>query len=161
MWLAGIDRDNALIRQLAEGKDIEIDPASAPPALLAGPPELSPQRDRIDDAQAFTDIAVPRSHPHSRARLYYNLGNARVRQAFSLIEKGDLDQAVSAVGLAKNNYRQTLRLEPGNWDAKHNLDVAQRLVRDLPRGDGEDKEPQTDKAKPLWTDLPGQPRGLP
>jgi mxaK protein len=155
------DRDNSVIRQLAAGKDIEVDPAAAPARLLAARQYFLLQFDRIGDAQIFTDAAASRGDPHSQARLHYNLGSARVRQAFSLIEKGDLDKAVSIVGLAKNNLRQALRLEPGLWDAKHNLYVAQRLVRDLPRGEGGEEETPSEKAKPLWTDLPGQPRGLP
>jgi mxaK protein len=162
IWtLAGIERTNAAIRQLAAGKDIEADPAAAPPALIAARQHFLLTHDRINDAQIFTEAAAPRCDAAAQARLFYNLGNGRVRQAIALIEKGDTGQAVSIVLIAKDSLRRALRLAPGNWEAKYNLDVAQRLVRDLPRGEGEENDTPKDKEKPLWTDLPGQPRGLP
>uniref|UniRef100_Q07LW7 MxaK protein n=1 Tax=Rhodopseudomonas palustris (strain BisA53) TaxID=316055 RepID=Q07LW7_RHOP5 len=156
-------RRNAVIAQLAEGRDVAVDPATAPDALLLARHHFLIVHDRLDDAQIFAEIAMPRTAPQVRAQLLYNLGNARVRQAFAYIENADLDRAASAIGLAKANFRQALGLEPQNWNLKHNLDVAQRLVRDLPRdaASDDDEPPPSDKAKPLWSDLPGLPRGLP
>lgn len=158
-----IGRHNAVIAQLAEGRDVAVDPAAAPDALLLARHHFLIVHDRLDDAQIFAEIAMPRAAPHVRAQLLYNLGNARVRQAFAYIENADLDRAASAIGLAKANFRQALGIEPQNWNLKHNLDVAQRLVRDLPRdaASDDDEPPPSDKAKPLWSDLPGLPRGLP
>lgn len=158
-----IRRQNAVIAQLAEGKDVAIDPATASDALRMARHHFLLAHDLVEEAQIFADIAAPRAAPHVRTLLLYNLGNARVRQAFDYIEKGDLDRAASAIGLAKANYRQALHIEPQNWDLKHNLDVAQRLVRDLPRASvsEDDEPPPSEKAKPLWSDLPGVPRGLP
>ncbi|MBB5047140.1 mxaK protein [Rhodopseudomonas rhenobacensis] len=156
-------RQNAVIAQLADGRDVAVDPAAAPDALLLARHHFLIVHDQLDEAQIFAEIAAPRASPHIRALLLYNLGNARVRQAFGYIETADLDRAASAIGLAKANYRQALGIEPQNWNLKHNLDVAQRLVRDLPRGSAseEDDPPPGEKAKPLWSDLPGLPRGLP
>ncbi len=156
-------RDNAVIAQLTEGRDVAVDPATAPDALRLARHHFLIAHDQLDDAQIFAEIAAPRAAPHARTLLLYNLGNARVRQAFSYIEKGDLDRAASAIGLAKANYRQALHIEPQNWNLKHNFDVAQRLVRDLPRESAseDDEPPAPEKAKPLWSDLPGVPRGLP
>lgn len=158
-----IRRQNAVIAQLAEGRDVAIDPATASDALRMARHHFLLAHDLVEEAQIFADIAAPRAAPHVRTLLLYNLGNARVRQAFDYIEKGDLDRAASAIGLAKANYRQALHIEPQNWDLKHNLDVAQRLVRDLPRASvsEDDEPPPSEKAKPLWSDLPGVPRGLP
>jgi mxaK protein len=154
---------NGAVAQLMEGRDVEVDPLTAPDALRLARQYFLIVHDQIEDAQIFTDIAMPRADTHIRTLLLYNLANARVRQAFAYIENGDLDRAGSAIGLAKANYRQALHLEPQNWNLKHNLDVAQRLVRDLPRASEADDEelPPSKKAKPLWTDLPGLPRGLP
>ncbi|ABD87472.1 hypothetical protein [Rhodopseudomonas palustris] len=157
------NRQNAVVAQLADGRDVAVDPATAPDALLLARHHFLIVHDQLDEAQIFAEIAIPRAAPHVRALLLYNLGNARVRQAFGYIENADLDRAASSIGLAKANYRQALGIEPQDWNLKHNLDVAQRLVRDLPRGSAseEDEPPPTDKAKPLWSDLPGLPRGLP
>jgi len=156
-------RQNAIIAQLMEGHDVAVDPATAPDTLRLARQYFLIVHDLLEEAQVFADIAVPQAAPHVRTLLLYNLGNARVRQAFDLIEKSDLDRAGSAIGLAKANYRHGLRIEPQNWNLKHNLDVAQRLVRDLPRASASenDEPPPTENAKPLWSDLPGVPRGLP
>jgi mxaK protein len=156
------DRQNRTIVQLERGFDLPADPSSSPCALSFARQYFLLQHDRLDEAQIFTGIAAPRCGTATRTLLFYNLANARVRQAFGLIEKGDHEKAIPYTGLAKNDYRQALRTDPKAWDAKYNFDVAQRLVRDLPRGQGEEEEPQpAEKEKPLWTDLPGLPRGLP
>jgi mxaK protein len=65
------------------------------------------------------------------------------------------------VRLAKDGYRRSLALDPGLWDAKYNLDVAMRLVRDFPQIDRMSEEEPADLPVRLWSDLPGLPRGLP
>jgi mxaK protein len=89
------------------------------------------------------------------------MANARMRASIKAIEQGNFDRATPLVALAKSEYRAVLGLEPGNWDAKHNLDVAMRLVRDLPRAEGEDEAGKDEPPAKLWTDLPGVPKGLP
>ncbi len=37
-------------------------------------------------------------------------------------------QALALIELAKENYRQVLRRDPDAWDARYNLERAQRLV---------------------------------
>ncbi len=93
--------------------------------------------------------------------MLYNMANARMRGAVTAIGKGDYDKAVPLVMLAKAEYRSALRLNPSNWDAKYNLDIAMRLVRDLPQAVGEDEEKPLQTPEKLWTDLPGAPKGLP
>ena len=64
------------------------------------------------------------------------------------------------VVLARQEYRRALTLVPESWDAKFNLDVASRLVRDFPafeRTIGDEVKTK----KRLWTDVPGKPEGLP
>ena len=64
--------------------------------------------------------------------------------------------------IAKALYRKVLTLEPEAFDAKVNLDVASRLVRDFPDNpDEEGGDPEQPQPKNLWADLPALPRGLP
>ncbi|WP_244500147.1 hypothetical protein [Methyloceanibacter superfactus] len=44
---------------------------------------------------------------------------------------------------------------------KYNLDVAARLVRDLPQIAPSEEPLQQEPRKDLWSDLPGVPRGAP
>jgi mxaK protein len=154
-------RSNAAIRDLRAGKDIAVDAVSAAPALLEARAHFLLTRDRIEDAQPLLDQAALRADASVQVRMLYNMANARVRAAIAAIEQGNFDKAIPLVTLAKSEYRAVLRLQPANWDAKYNLDVAMRLVRDLPRAESEDEaEPKETPAK-LWTDLPGVPKGLP
>jgi mxaK protein len=159
--LLSAERSNAAIGKLRAGKDIAVDAVSASPALLEARAHFLLTRDRIEEAQPLLDQASRRADDGTQARMLYNMANARVRAAIAAIEKGSFDKAIPLVALAKSEYRAVLRLEPDNWDAKYNLDVAMRLVRDLPQAASEDEaEPKETPAK-LWTDLPGVPKGLP
>ena len=152
---------NADIDQLRAGKDVAVDAADASQALLDARSAFLLKRGRIDEAQPLLDQAQARADSATQVRMLYNMANARMRTAVREIEKGNFDKAIPLVSLAKSEYRSALRLDPGNWDAKFNLDVAMRLVRDLPQAVGEDEEKPLETPEKLWTDLPGVPKGLP
>lgn len=158
-WRGAIDA-NDVIEALEQGRDIDVDVNAKPEALLARIAYLV-KRSEIDRARAMV-AALDRSvSVEMRARGHYLLANALLRKAFDLIERNEVDAANPFVNLAKREYRRALQLAPEYWDAKYNLDVAARLVRDFPdverkRGDELSADP-----KKLWTDIPGKPKGLP
>lgn len=152
---------NAQIRELRAGKEVAVEPASAPAALLEARADFLLARGRIEEAQPLLDQAGLGAERSVQARMLYNMANARVRAALKAIEQGNFDRAIPLVALAKAEYRSVLRIEPDYWDAKHNLDVAMRLVRDLPRPEEEGSEEAEKSPSKLWTDLPGVPKGLP
>jgi mxaK protein len=154
-------RDNAAIRAIVAGEDVAIDPKRASGEVVVARVRYLLDRDMIDDAQTLLDSAAPHLSPSARSRALYNLANWRTRRAMNLIQNGELDKAIPQTKLAKDDYRRTLTLDPAAWDAKHNLDVASRLVRDLPTYEQEGEEVPPDAKTKLWTDLPGVPRGLP
>ena len=154
-------RDNAAIRAIVAGEDVNIDPKRASGEVVVARARYLLDRDLIDDAQGLLDAAGPHLSSGARSRVLYNLANWRTRRAMALIQNGELDKAIPQTKLAKDDYRRALTLEPGAWDAKHNLDVASRLVRDLPTYEQEGEEAPPDAKTKLWTDLPGVPRGLP
>lgn len=153
-------RTNAAIERLRSGSDVAVDPVTARSALLDARASFLLRRGRIEEAQPLLDQAILRADEPTRMRMLYNMANARMRAAVAAIERGDYDKAIPMVMLAKAEYRNSLRLDPDNWNAKYNLDVAMRLVRDLPQAVGEDEKPLETPEK-LWTDLPGVPKGLP
>jgi mxaK protein len=153
-------RQNDAIARLKAGQDVEIDMTTAPAEVLFARANYLLIRDRLDEAQTIADISAARIDAKPRAALLYNLANARVRAAVADIEKGQLDKAIAHVGLAKTAYRQALHIDPSDWNARYNLDIAMRLVRDFAQVDhSEDGEEAEDQK--LWTDLPGVPKGLP
>lgn len=156
---AGINRDNHLISRLNAGEDAGAS-AKTDEVLLARAAFLL-NRDRFDDAQAVLDRAKASASPPALSRMLYNQANANVRRAFAFIESSKLDQAIPVTKLAKDAYQEALRLEPQSWNAKHNYDVAARLMRDFPGYEQEGEEVPPDAEVKLWTDLPGVPQGAP
>lgn len=158
-WLGLVLADNRTITALADGRDVAVSADAAPEVLLARADFLL-RRDRIDEAQALVAPVVASGDREAERVLRFNLANARLRLALSLLVDSRIDQAVPLVNLAKDDYRRALRLAPGDWDAKYNLDVAMRLVREFPAVEleGEAQPPPSTK---LWTELPGLPKGMP
>lgn len=152
-------QQNAMLRAIAAGEDVEVDPGAWDGLVVARAQSLD-RRDRFEEAQAFIDEAMPRLAPMSQSAVLYNHSNVFVDRAIERIERGDLDGAIPLINLAKDGYKRALRLDPDNFDIKYNFDVAMRLVRDFPPG-GNEGEDETATPKKLWTDLPGIPKGLP
>lgn len=153
-------RDNRVIAELLAGHNVEIDPDTASARVLFARAYYLLIRDRIDEAQILLDQANFRGDPKTRVLMLYNTANTRLRAVFDAIDQGQFDKATTLVQLAKEDYTQALRLDPEAWDIKYNLDVAARLVRDLPQGETIE-DPANAPPKQLWTDLPGIPKGEP
>ncbi|MGQ4273743.1 hypothetical protein [Terrihabitans sp. B22-R8] len=158
-WLSD-RRANADIAALAAAHDIAIDDRASPEALFARLHFLS-VRGRLDEAQPIAARLAQGDDKALAAAALYDLANARLRAALDHLGSNDIDPAIPLVRLAKDGYRRALVIDPGLWDAKYNLDITMRLVRDFPQieATGEDVPPET--AKRLWMDLPGLPKGLP
>lgn len=154
-------RDNATISTLLAGKDVQIDPERASSQVLFARAYYLLKRDRIDAAQVLLDQANFRADARTRVAMLYDAANMRLRASFDAIEHGQFDKATSLVNLAKDDYNEALRLDPQAWDVKYNLDVAARLVRDLPQIGTSEEPPQQEQRKDLWSDLPGVPQGEP
>jgi len=157
----GAWHDNATIKALAAGEDVQIDAERASPSVLFARTYYLLKRDRVDEAQVLLDQANFRADAPTRVLMLYDAGNTRLRASFAAIERGQFDRATSLVNLAKEDYNQALRLDPQAWDVKYNLDVAARLVRDLPQIEPSEEPLQQEPRKDLWSDLPGVPRGAP
>lgn len=153
-------RDNATIAALLAGENVEIDPERASSPVLFARAYYLLQRDRIDEAQVLLDQINFRGDPKIRVLMLYDAANVRLRASFDAIQRGKFDTATALVNLAKDEYNQALRLDPQAWDVKYNLDVAARLVRDLPVLESTE-DPEQQEPKNLWSDLPGIPRGEP
>lgn len=151
---------DAAIAALAAGRDVEVD-ASAPPALLAARIAFLTRRDEFDRARALLEPLEVSGKSALGAAAHYDLANALLRRAFALLERGQLEPAGPFVELARRSYRRALQLDPDFWDAKYNLDVASRLVRDNPRLEHSGGDELPADPKKIWTDIPGAPKGLP
>jgi mxaK protein len=153
-------RTNGSIAALEAGRDVTVAP-DAPAALLVARTKFLAARDRLEEAEPLLESLDRRGAADGAARARYVLANARVRKAFDLIGRGELDKAGPQVTLARQDYRRALRARPEFWDAKFNFDVASRLIRDFPEFDRKFGDELKAEPKQIWTDIPGQPRGGP
>jgi len=90
----------------------------------------------------------------------YNSANLLIRQAIALRERSLPGQALALVELAKEHYREVLRRDPDHWNARYNLERAQRLVPDPEDVEPEPIGPQR-SAERAATTMRGYSPGLP
>ena len=153
-------RTNTAIAELEAGRDIAVPPDAADPLLVARIKFLA-FRDRLGETEPLLETLDSRRSADASARARYIVANARIREAFRLIERSELDKAGPQVTLARQDYRRALQARPDFWDAKFNFDVASRLIRDFPEFDRKFGDELKAEPKQIWTDIPGQPRGGP
>jgi mxaK protein len=156
LWRAA--QTNALI---ASGEAI----ADAP----GQPPELRfAQAHALAQAQAASgarDAALNRYRAlQSDARLgaaaRYNSANLLVRQAVEVQASTQPGQAIALLELAKEYYRDVLRDDPAQWDARYNLERAQRLLPDPDDDEGAAAGQERNRERAVTT-MRGYSPGLP
>jgi mxaK protein len=158
-WLGVALHDNRTIARLASGHDIDVG-ANASPAVTFARAKFFMDREDFEQSQPLVERVAHAGQKDMTTHVLYDAGNTRLHHAIRLIEDNKFDAAAADVILARDFYTRALRIDPEFWDAKYNLDIAMRLVRDLPDVDipGQDLKQPTSK---LWTDLPGLPKGGP
>jgi mxaK protein len=102
----------------------------------------------------------PLADPHMRAILQFGLANAHLRRALDIFSSAPMRQVAPLIGLAQSEYRQVLRADPQNWEARTNFDIASGISHDPDvaaylKGDDMARE------RALVPDAPGAPNGLP
>jgi mxaK protein len=90
----------------------------------------------------------------------YNSANLLLRQGRRLLEAGDKAPALVFLELAKQAYRGVLNLEPLHWEARYNLERAQRLLPD-PAPEDLPEAAQPEQAERAATTMRGVSKGLP
>lgn len=90
----------------------------------------------------------------------YNGANLLLRQAERLRDGAQAVQAIPLIELAKETYREVLRRDPAFWNARYNLERAQRL---LPEPEEADLDPPdlARSAERAATTMRGYSPGLP
>lgn len=88
---------------------------------------------RYEEARQQLELATRAEEPEIRQRAHYNAGNTDLDPAFTApateARREQLQRAVAA-------YREALRLDPADEDAKWNLELAERLLQQPTAGGG-------------------------
>ena len=160
LWRAA--QTNALI---ASGQTIADAPGQPPELRFAQAHALAQAMVQSPAASGARESALNRYRAlQSDARLgaaaRFNSANLLVRQAIEVRASAQPGQAIALLELAKEYYRDVLREDPAHWDARYNLERAQRL---LPDPDEEDAVPtgQERNRERAVTTMRGYSPGLP
>lgn len=97
---------------------------------------LQQQGDLEAALTSYTKITEPTSAAQ-RSAIKFNLANLYLRQAVDFQASGAIELAIPLIELAKENYRELLRVDSEQWDAKYNLERALIL---LPEPDDQAEE---------------------
>ena len=164
-------RWNALI-----ASDLVAAPVTGPvmgPATRAAASERNDLPAQVQFAQAYALAAdgahgpalnryrTLQAHAQLGQAAHYNSANLLLRQALVVRAGTQPGQAIALIELAKELYRDVLRADPQHWDARYNLDRAQRLLPD-PDEALEAAPPDTNRnAERAATTMRGYSPGLP
>lgn len=111
--------------------------------------------------QRYRTLLGPRSDSTLAQAASYNSANLLMRQAVVVRAGTQPGNAVALIELAKEMYRDVLRADPQHWDARYNLERAQRLLAD-PDEQAEGQPPESRReAERSSTSTRGYSPGLP
>lgn len=138
-----------------------------PRVLLARAVALE-ARGRFDEALADYAEVEARDDAALRHAARVNVANLYLRRGIAVArEDGNAERALVLLQLAKSGLRRALRERPDDWNARYNLELAQRLLpdvvpRDWRRSGDEPEIPEAMKRdKSAWTEMVSPPRGMP
>ncbi len=97
--------------------------------------------------------------PRLRRDARYNSGNLYLQESRAAAARSDSSAALTMIELAKQSYRDVLREDDQDWDARYNLERALRLAPDL--DDGADALPPPPDSRHAPATTRGLALGLP
>lgn len=124
----------AYARALEDGNDSPVLRYNLGTALLA--------LGRFEEAEEHLSEALDGVDPSVRERVYYNLGNRYLREGRSAAEP---ERRRQLMGAAAESFRQALRLDPEDVEAKWNYELAleeQERQEPPPSDDSQDQQQQ-------------------
>jgi mxaK protein len=128
-----IARINNWNLQISKNEIIDMQPSSPAQIKFARAYELDIKNDGAAALALYKNLESE-SDFTLRTNARFNSGNLYMRKAQALKGTPLESQAVPLVELAKQSYREVLRADPQNWDARYNLERALRLQPDADEG---------------------------
>ena len=144
-----LQRSHHVNDMIANARLAESD-TNAPEARFARAATLA-RAGKSEAAMKLYKGLIQGSRPDLKRASQYNLGNLYMRDAL----KNGVDQAFKSlplIELAKQSYRDLLREDPNDWDARYNLERALWLAPEVEQAVVDDAEP-ADKEENVATTL--------
>lgn len=115
-------------RATADASIVTVAEPSPPEALFAQAYHLARRGEHQRALDLYQRVRSARVDAALRAAAKYNSANIYLRQGREMRGAKSGQQALPLLELAKEAYRQALRDNSGDWDAKYNLERALRLA---------------------------------
>ena len=120
-------------------EQIVLSDASTPELIFARAHWLE-GHDPLEAIRLYGTI-LQKSPPELMARIRYNLGSLYLKDAAKIWKKHGLSEYIrinTLLSAAKDNLRDALALDPTNWQARFNLEYAERITpppKERPKND--------------------------
>lgn len=83
---------------------------------------------KYDEAtKEFTALADKTTNKQNLAKLYYNIGNSKLKKVEKILSEQKLDEAIKQIDNSIAAYKNSLKNNPTNKEAKYNLAYAKKL----------------------------------
>lgn len=138
-----------------------------PDAIFADASYWAARKDSEKSLKLYA-LASSSKDAQIRKAAHYNIANIYLRQAYQILnDKGyeEWDKVTPLLSIAKDSYRETLRLAPEWMEAKYNYELLLRLspiIENSKSRKQEEAEESSQEVPPEgWPAIPGFPRGMP
>lgn len=133
-----LQRSERVNAAIADARPSQFD-ADVPEARFARALALA-RTGEYEAAQKEYKLLIRSEHVHLKRRALYNLGNLYLRDALEHRTQ-EAFRSLPLVELAKQSYRDLLRVDPADWDARYNLERALRLAPEFEQEIAEEEDP--------------------
>ena len=129
LWWRAQQRNQAITAGPLSSQDVKTQAPELRFALAAA------QAANGDDEAALNGFTALQSATPLGQAARFNSANLLLRQAVKVRAGQQPGQAIPLIELAKETLREVLRHDPSFWDARYNLERAQRLLPDAEESD--------------------------